>query len=122
MRRFYGVDLAGALYGPERMSPARLRALIERLPPDSAFAFDQDLWWSPQLELLATIAEAIGGVQQMLGSLHAQLAALGGKRGARNPIRENPIAIKRPKPRAAAAEHKRPATIQDYRRVLGGLG
>jgi hypothetical protein len=109
MRRFYGLDLAEALYGPRRLSVGRLRALVERLPPESSLAFEQGSWWTPELELLATIAESIGEVLRML-------QAFGGRKGSI----KNPITIRRPKPTSAngVKPEKRPATIDDYRRMF----
>lgn len=107
MRRYYGLDLAEALYGPRRLAPSRLRTLIEQLPQESAYAREQGAWWTPELELLATIAEVIGEV-------HRLLQGLGGVKQAKNPVR-----VTRPKVASAGAEERRePMRAADYRRAF----
>jgi hypothetical protein len=111
MRRYYGIDLADALYGARPISAQRLRALVERLPATSAYAIEEGLWWTPELEILAVIAESIGEVLRFL-------QALGGSRNPRSPI-----SIQRPTPGApfgtpAPEPRKVPLRASEIRNVI----
>lgn len=64
-RRFYGLDLVGALYGDEPVAPRLLLALVEELPDDSALAAavrggPEHRGWTVTAHLLASVIDAVG--------------------------------------------------------------
>lgn len=67
----------------------RLFSHVLHLPSDSAFYHELDAWWTPELELLATLGELTHA------SYRAQLA-LGGVKKGRLP---KPYEARRPRPR-----------------------
>jgi hypothetical protein len=64
-RRFYGIDLAEALYGSQPIAPRLLLALAEELPDESALAAavrggPHHRGWTVTAHLMASVIDAVG--------------------------------------------------------------
>jgi hypothetical protein len=80
----------------------RLFSHVFHLPSESAFYHELDAWWTPELELLATIGELVHA------TFRAQLGSGGVKRG-RIP---KPFEVRRPRPRQPSDVESTPTTTR----------
>lgn len=114
-QRFYGLELAVALYGPDPLTWRRIRSLVANLPPDSAFG--RQGGWSVSEHLLGTTVELLDDVRRI------------GLIAGRVPVNKlpPPIDVHRPgtRPAPASAPHeetpapvRRQATPDEIRAVF----
>jgi hypothetical protein len=106
-RRFYGLDLAEALYGSRPVAPSLLLALAEELPDESAFAAavrggPQHRGWTVSAHLLASVIDAVN-----------EAAWITAQANSRKRVRR-PRRFPRPD-----AEQRRPATVADLAHRFG---
>lgn len=85
-RRFYGLDLADACWGPDQLGVRRLSVYVERLPADSTVARSEGFAWDDLREMTATLVELS---HDTAISNRAMVGSLTGKRfpGPREPLR-----------------------------------
>ncbi|MEO3851758.1 hypothetical protein ABGB09_29720 [Streptomyces sp. B8F3] len=97
-RRFYGLDLADALYGERPVAPPVLLALVEELPDTSALAVSlrggaEHRGWDLHAHLVASVIDAVGEAAWVTAQASSK------KR------------IRRPKPFPRPATARRPVTV-----------
>ncbi|GAU66658.1 hypothetical protein SSP35_03_03060 [Streptomyces sp. NBRC 110611] len=106
-RRFYGLDLAEALFGSQPVAPSLLLGLVEELPEDSALAAavrggPHHRGWTVSAHLLASVIDAVNDAAWITAQANS-------RKRIRRPRRF-------PRP---AADQRRPATVADLARRFG---
>ncbi len=108
LQRFYGLELVPALFGPRRLSPRRLVALVRNLPRSSAVAryeIGERRDWGYTEELLALNAE--------LSDYGNRIALMAATRGKAKP---RPLKITRPGDDGAYGKPRPPTSGEELAR------
>lgn len=108
-QRFYGIELAPALYGPTPLSVRRFYSLTRWLPADAAIWRATSTTWSVDNELQALTVELIDSLRRMYLQAHS-------KQGARLP---DPIRVPRPWDTSKEGRRKSGTTLGEMIAVMG---
>lgn len=111
-QRFYGLDLAALLWGPEPVTYRRLAALVRWIPPESSLGLSTGSHrpgWGATEELLKLVAELVDHGNRLFYSAHK-------RRGAPTP---KAIEILRPPDPLEAPKKRRPATSEELKALFG---
>lgn len=108
-QRYYQIDLANALYGPQPLGARRFVALIKWLPPEAAIWRATSTTWTTDNELAALTIEMLDSLRRLYIQAHS-------KKGGTPP---KPIEIPRPWKRKEKAPAKRGTSLAEMMKQYG---